>query len=113
MRTGGSVQLSTIPTGSAPARLMKPIRAELLRAPTGPRFLYGGHNSLDQDVEESEAFARKTVLNDGAIITYHARGPNWFVISGTQGDKTFYLRELVSDRESDIHVALRLNIRHC
>jgi serine/threonine-protein kinase len=35
-------------------------------------------------------------LDHGAAITYETRGKNWFVISGTLGDKIFYEKHLLS-----------------
>ena len=65
--------------------------------------VWGSHNSLDHDVAEAEAFSRKALVDDRALITYSARGVDWFVLSGTQGDKTFYMRQLVQNRTADVH----------
>jgi len=40
--------------------------------------------------------SRKNLLEEGAIIAYSARGANWFVLSGTKGNKTFYSYAAVS-----------------
>jgi len=62
--------------------------------------VWGSHNSLDHNLAQQEAFFRKILQEDGAIITYRASRENWFVLSGTQGDKTFYVRELLSNRNN-------------
>ncbi|HTZ02657.1 MAG TPA: hypothetical protein VMC05_10020 [Xanthobacteraceae bacterium] len=35
-------------------------------------------------------------LDAGSTITYEARGKNWFVVSGTRGDRIFYEKHLLS-----------------
>jgi hypothetical protein len=35
-------------------------------------------------------------LDAGSVITYEARGKNWFVVSGTRGGKIFYEKHLLS-----------------
>lgn len=35
-------------------------------------------------------------LDPGSVVTYETRGKNWFVISGTRGDKIFYEKHLLS-----------------
>ncbi len=34
-------------------------------------------------------------LDAGAVVTYQAQGDDWFVLSGTKGDKIFYERHLL------------------
>jgi hypothetical protein len=35
-------------------------------------------------------------LDPGSVVTYEARGKNWFVVSGTVGDKIFYEKHRLS-----------------
>jgi hypothetical protein len=35
-------------------------------------------------------------LDPGSVVTYETRGKNWFVVSGTVGDKIFYEKHLFS-----------------
>lgn len=37
-------------------------------------------------------------LDPGSTITYETRGGNWFVISGTRGDRIFYEKHLLSHK---------------
>ena len=53
------------------------------------------YNALDFDVAKYRAFILKT-LDAGSAVTYQATGGTWFVISGSQGDKVFYQRHVLS-----------------
>jgi hypothetical protein len=57
--------------------------------------VYGSHNALDHDLAGLEAFVRQNFAG-GERVTYSARGADWFVLSGTAGDRTFYDRHLLS-----------------
>jgi hypothetical protein len=57
----------------------------------------GSLNALDFTLATYQDFIVKN-RTDGAAITYQAHGSNWFVVSGTQGDKLFYERHLMSHR---------------
>jgi hypothetical protein len=57
--------------------------------------VYGSHNALDHDIKGLETFIREN-RSPGERITYDARGENWFVLAGTNGDITFYERHLLS-----------------
>jgi len=59
--------------------------------------VFGSHNALDHDLLGLERFVRAD-RQPGEHITYSARGANWFVLSGTRGDATFYERYLLSHR---------------
>jgi hypothetical protein len=50
---------------------------------------------LDSNLAEYHDFIVKN-LDSGSIVTYEARGDNWFVISGTRGAAIFYERHLLS-----------------
>jgi len=50
---------------------------------------------LDFDVAKYRDFIVKN-LDPGAVVTYQARGDNWFVISGTKGANIFYERHMLS-----------------
>jgi len=65
--------------------------------------VWGSHNSLDQNIEDAEKRSRQRLRDEGVVLTYSARGVDWFVLSGTQGNKIIYLREKVPNRESDMH----------
>jgi hypothetical protein len=59
--------------------------------------VWGSHNALDHDLKGLEAFIREN-RTAGERITYDARGSDWFVIAGTDGDQIFYERYLLSHR---------------
>jgi hypothetical protein len=59
--------------------------------------IWGSHNALDHDLKGLEDFIRED-RPQGEQLTYVARGSNWFVLSGTRGDTTFYERHLLSHR---------------
>jgi len=64
--------------------------------------VWGSHNSLEHDLSGLETFARET-LSKNQRVTYEARGGNWFVLSGSQGNKTFYQRYLLSHRQQIVN----------
>jgi len=51
--------------------------------------------ALDFTVAKYRDFIVKH-LDPGAVVTYETRGKNWFVVSGTVGDKIFYEKHLLS-----------------
>jgi len=53
------------------------------------------YNALNFDVPRYASFIVKH-LDPGAVVTYQARGANWFVISGTRGADIFYERHVLS-----------------
>lgn len=57
--------------------------------------VYASYNALDFDLAQYEDFTLKN-LGPGHVVTYKARGSNWFVISGTKGGSIFYERHLLS-----------------
>jgi hypothetical protein len=58
--------------------------------------VFASYNALDFDLAGYEDFIVKN-LETGKVITYRARGGNWFVISGTAGaDGVFYERHLLA-----------------
>ncbi len=57
--------------------------------------VYASYNVSDFDLAAYEDFILKN-LDRGRVVTYKARGGNWFVISGTKGDSIFYERHLLS-----------------
>ncbi|MGA7788320.1 MAG: hypothetical protein WCA56_09160 [Xanthobacteraceae bacterium] len=62
----------------------------------GADFLVdASYNALDFTVATFRDFIVKN-LDQGSVITYESHGANWFVISGTKGDKIFYERHLLS-----------------
>jgi hypothetical protein len=59
--------------------------------------VFGGLNVLEYDL----AALKDAAMSDreaGEAIDYQAQGSNWFVVSGTRGDKIFYERHLISHR---------------
>jgi hypothetical protein len=52
-------------------------------------------NALDFDLPGYRDFILKHP-SPGAVVTYQARGGNWFVVSGTQGANIFYERHLLT-----------------
>jgi hypothetical protein len=65
-------------------------------SPDGAAFsVWASYNVLDLSLAKDEAFTLQN-LDPGQVVTYKARGDNWFVISGTKGDSIFYERHLLS-----------------
>ena len=60
--------------------------------------VFASYNALDFDLAQYRDFTVKH-LDAGAVVTYQADGNDWFVISGTKGDKVFYERHLLSHGE--------------
>ena len=59
--------------------------------------VYASYNALDFDL----AGFRDSVLadmNPGKHVTYQAHGDDWFVVSGTSGDKIFYERHALTHK---------------
>jgi hypothetical protein len=67
------------------------------KSPHGAEFsVFASYNALDFDLAGFRDFIVKN-LNAGEVITYQARGDDWFVISGMKGgDRVFYERHLLS-----------------
>jgi hypothetical protein len=67
------------------------------KSPDGAEFsVFASYNALDFDLTGFQDFIVKN-LDAGEVITYQARGDDWFVISGTKGsDGVFYERHLLS-----------------
>jgi hypothetical protein len=67
------------------------------KSPDGAEFsVFASYNALDFDLAGFRDFIVKN-LNAGEVITYQARGDDWFVISGMKGgDRVFYERHLLS-----------------
>jgi hypothetical protein len=61
--------------------------------------VFASYNAFDFDVAQYREYVVKN-LDAGSVVTYqaqgHAHGNDWFVISGTKGDKVFYQRRLLS-----------------
>jgi hypothetical protein len=78
--------------------------------------VWGSHNALEHDLSGLETFTRENLSKDQRV-TYAERGANWFVLSGSQGNKTFYQRYLLSHRQRivngfQISYPSRLNVRY-
>jgi hypothetical protein len=67
------------------------------KSPDGAEFsVFASYNALDFDLAGFRDFIVKN-LNAGEVITYQARGDDWFVISGMKGgDRVFCERHLLS-----------------
>jgi hypothetical protein len=67
------------------------------KSPDGAEFsVFASYNALEFDLAGFRDFIVKN-LDAGKVITYQARGDDWFVISGTKGsDGVFYERHLLS-----------------
>ena len=64
----------------------------------GATFLvYASLNVDEFNLAQFQDFELKN-LDPGQVVTYNARGDDWFVISGTNGAKIFYQRHLLSHR---------------
>lgn len=61
--------------------------------------VFGSLNALEHDLAGLKAFIEENLEPDQKV-TYRAEGPNWFVISGAQGQKVFYERHLISHRSA-------------
>jgi hypothetical protein len=61
--------------------------------------VFASYNAFDFDLAKFRDYTVKN-LDAGSIVTYQAQGQahgdDWFVISGTKGDKVFYERHLLS-----------------
>jgi hypothetical protein len=58
--------------------------------------VFASYNALGFDLAGLQDFIKEN-LAAGAVISYRAKGDDWFVISGTQGgDRIFYERHLLS-----------------
>lgn len=67
-------------------------------AADGAEFsVYASYNTLDFDLAKFHDFTIKN-LDPKAVVTYQARGNDWFVISGTSGGNIFYQRETLSHK---------------
>jgi hypothetical protein len=66
-------------------------------SPDGAEFsVFASYNALGFDLAGLQDFIKEN-LAAGAVISYRAKGDDWFVISGTQGgDRIFYERHLLS-----------------
>jgi hypothetical protein len=70
-----------------------------IELPPGPRARrLEWRNLLEHDLSGLETFTRENLSKDQRVA-YAARGANWFVLSGSQGNKTFYQRYLLSHRQ--------------
>jgi len=58
-------------------------------------WVAASYNALDFNVAKYHDFVVKN-LEPGAVVTYQARGDNWFVLSGTKGADIFYEKHLLS-----------------
>jgi hypothetical protein len=64
----------------------------------GAEFTSSGiRNVLEESLAEIETAAAGSF--EGAEVTYRDHGPNWFVLSGTQQDRIFYQRSILSHRK--------------
>ena len=60
---------------------------------------WGQYNALDRNVAQAAAAERTRLVRGGAVITFSAVRPAWFVLSGRVGDALFYTRtELAGER---------------
>ena len=57
--------------------------------------VYASYNVLDFDLAKYIVFTLKN-LEAGSVVTYQAKGDDWFVISGIKGDAIFYEKHLLS-----------------
>jgi len=69
--------------------------------------VWASYAAMNRDLAELEASLREN-LKDNEKITYRASGKNWLVVSGTQGDKVFYKRYLLSHR-NELENAVQLS----
>jgi hypothetical protein len=66
------------------------------KSPDGADFIVAAlYNALDFDLAKYRDFIVKN-LDAGATVTYQAHGDDWFVLSGTKGDRIFYEKHLLS-----------------
>jgi len=62
----------------------------------GARFsVSASYGGIDSDLAAYRAFIVKH-RDAGQAVTYQTSGRNWFVLSGTQGDRVFYERHMLS-----------------
>lgn len=64
--------------------------------------MWGSLNVLEHDLAGLEQFVREDhEANEN--VTYRAAGKNWFVLSGTRGDRVFYTRYQLSHRNEIVN----------
>jgi hypothetical protein len=63
----------------------------------GEFSVFASYGGIDSDLATYRNFVVKN-LDAGSVVTYQAHGDNWFVVSGTKGDRVFYERHLLSHR---------------
>ena len=69
--------------------------------------VWGSFNAAEYDLAGLEAFLRGT-LKENEKVTYRAMGKDWLVLSGTRGDRLFYMRHLLSHR-GEVENAFRIS----
>jgi hypothetical protein len=57
-------------------------------------LVWGSHNALDESLESRY---NDTLKDAGGSIAYQVLKKNWFVISGSKGDKIFYQKTFFDD----------------
>jgi serine/threonine-protein kinase len=63
----------------------------------GEFSVFASYGGIDSDLAQYRDSVVKN-LDAGSVVTYQTHGGNWFVVSGTKGDKIFYERHLLSHR---------------
>jgi len=69
--------------------------------------VWASYAAMNRSLAELEASLREN-LKDDEKITYRATGKNWLVLAGTQGDKVFYTRYLLTHR-NELENAIRIS----
>ncbi|MDQ7823599.1 MAG: hypothetical protein RDV48_12440 [Candidatus Eremiobacteraeota bacterium] len=65
--------------------------------------VYGSFNALERTMQESFASYLEDYNKEGKKVTYKAGGEKWFVLSGLDGDRVFYIKTIRQKvDESDI-----------
>jgi hypothetical protein len=58
--------------------------------------VWGEYDPWEGGLREAIEQNRKFLANDGARVTYQAKGENWFVLSGQKAGRIIYLRSRVT-----------------
>lgn len=61
--------------------------------------VYGRNNATDDTLKSAQKDDEARLATDGGAVTYKAAKANWYVLSGRQGDRLFYVKtRLVKDQ---------------
>ncbi len=70
--------------------------------------VYGSFNALSRTIAGMYRSQLDEYSKEGKTVTYKARGDNWFVLSGFDGDRIFYIKTLrkKADKENEVYATI-------